>query len=344
MRFMLTFIPFLVVLFASTRGQAQCPDGFCTPPPAYGAANPPLVTVPQLDDFTVRVRCVLASRRQLHGFVQGRWQPLSTQPTQTTYAYGSGVLFAYGEHVGVLTAAHVVSGAVGSPVIIHKGAEYQTTVLYINVVEDIAILEPDTSIPVRGTLPRLSATPPRLGSELYLAGFDGNNRPRSWMARVLNIVKARSDLQYGNWFIVSGAARQGDSGGPAFTLTSESDIIIYGSLWGTDGTTTVFTWFGAIDKKLSELCWRGRRVQPSAPNPSQPSSPPTTRPPLPPLEESPPPAQPPKPQQPAQPSQPETSSKPFAEGLAWFLIGFCYTLAAAPILFVVLAAFSPRKR
>ena len=338
---LLTFIPFLVLLFTSTWAKAQCQGGFCTPPPAYGDANPPLVTVPQLDDFTVRVRCVLASRRQLHGFVQDHWQPLSTQLTQTAYAYGSGVLFAYGEHVGVLTSAHLVSGAISSPVIIHKGTEYQTTVLYINVVEDIAILEPDTSIPVRGPLPRLSATPPRLGSELYLAGFDGNQRPRSWTAKVLNIVKARSDLQYGNWFVVSGVARQGDSGGPAFTLTSESDIIIYGSLWGTNGTTTVFTWHGAINKKLSELCWRGRQVQPSAPNPSQPYSPPTTRPPL---AEAPSPAQPPKSQQPAQPSQPETSSKPFAEGLAWFLIGFCYTLAAAPILFVVLAALSSRKR
>jgi len=338
--FCVSLVPIFVLL--STTAFAQCSGGYCPP------QQPAQVNVRGLSDYVVRVRAEISR----HGLslifnTNTRWKPLETSlhSTQTAYAYGSGVIFGYDSCVGVLTAAHAVADA-RSCVIIYRGREIPCSVLFVNTTEDIAILEPQDAAPSlaeTSRLPRLSPTPPAVGDTIYLAGYDGNSTPKAWSSRVIELTKARSDLLYGNWFIVTGVARQGDSGGPVFKLAEDGTIIIYGVLWGTDGRTTVFTWLGAIDKKLSELCWRWRQnpgnygVPPSSPN-SPPTSPPAHSEPLPPPQPQPQP-QPTKPD----PPEPPTKLEPRAvsHGFAYFMIGFFYTLAAAPL---ILAAYELVKR
>lgn len=313
-----TILPFAILLFAG-EALAQCSGPSCgvpTSPPAV--ATPPLEPLPSTPDFVVRI----------------------ASPLARSTAYGSGGAFRYEDRVGILTAGHVVAGAIGTPTIIVNQKQVTATVVYLNKEEDIAILEPDdVAVFEFEKLPELASSPPTEGMVVFAAGCDAAPVPRAWRARVIGI--RRSAPGAGNWFIVSGAARNGDSGGPVWVEINGARKIA-GVIWGTNGSQTIFTWIGAVRTPLSRLCWRWRF--PQSPRDATPPffSQPTAPAPVPPPAKQPPAKQPAE-----QPAAPPPAAEPpeiTQPALPVFLAAFFFTLAAMPLVRGAYLALLARRK
>ncbi len=191
---------------------AQCPGGTCSLAPSAPAA-------------VVRV---------VHATGNEQW-------------YGTGTLVHKDDRQGIiLTCAHLFREKTGHvSVVFPDGTRYRAKVLAIDPLWDLAALQiaAPSAAPVA-----IAADPPRPGDLLRSCGYGPDGRYRSQQGEMLGYVRPTSNQTY-ETLQLSGAARDGDSGGPVFNLRGELAAV----LWGTDGRTIGATYCGRVRKFLASV-------------------------------------------------------------------------------------------
>ena len=174
-------------------------------------------------------------------------------------SYGSGTLIEKDSQYGwVLTCAHLFDDGVGRvstyfPAAHHR---YYADVIAVDRANDLALLL--IKSPAAPATP-LASQPPEPGETLTWHGFgQGSYRTASGPARRFVSLDAGKSWDALEW---CGAARQGDSGGPAFNARGELVAVIAGS----DGQISVGTACGRIRQFFSEYRQRVQLARPASP-------------------------------------------------------------------------------
>lgn len=182
--------------------------------------------------------------------------------TDKTYCYGSGTLIEEAGQSLILTCAHIFrEGSSRIWVGFSTGQQVEAKLLKQDQLWDLAVLaipKPDWSVP-----PRTIATDwPKKGEEVQSCGWGedmiyhcNNGRIKGYF-RLTETTKAQM-------LELTGNARDGDSGGPAFNSRGELVAVC----WGTDGRTVSGTYCGRIRQFLRNLLGIQRPLVPVKPGP-----------------------------------------------------------------------------
>ena len=188
---------------------------------------------------------------------------------------GSGVLVRWGKRIVVLTARHVVKEAKSVIVRFYNGKRYRARVIKVNARWDCAVLDiggtaPDGIEPAEFAFGEDAAF--RDGDRLESCGY-GPDEQLAVNSGLFKGYRRSSAAMNGpdDWMVISGHARQGDSGGPVFDGKGR----VVGVLWGTDGQTVVCVQPGRIHVMLDtviadQLAIYNRRPTPPAYGPLEP--------------------------------------------------------------------------
>ncbi len=149
-------------------------------------------------------------------------------------AIGSGALVRWNGRIVVLTATHVVKEAKRIVVELCTGKRHEARVLKIDAVWDCAVLElsgrPEGVLPAEVELG--DAAMQQNGNRLESCGYGPDGRLACNLGLFLGYKRSGERPQGpDDWMILSGHARQGDSGGPVFNERGR----LVGVLWGSDG-------------------------------------------------------------------------------------------------------------
>jgi len=174
------------------------------------------------------------------------------QDSRTVNSIGSGVIVRWGKRVVVLTARHVVRDAKRVWIILHTKKRIECRVIKVDVTWDCAVLLPSESIEQQfvAEVELGEKAMFREGDRLESCGYgaDGKLAANSGLFRGYRRSTAVGDSGPDDWLILSGHARQGDSGGPIFN----ADGHVVGILWGTDGEEVVGVQAGRLHLLLDE--------------------------------------------------------------------------------------------
>jgi|GEM_PF-1425322 len=196
--------------------------------------------------------------------------------------YGSGTLVGKEDTRGlVLTCSHLFRQGAGTvTVAFPSGRQHGARLLDRDQAWDLAALEIDEP-PAQPVA--IAGEYPRPGESLQSCGYGPDGRYQCQPGRALGYAKTAASTSH-ETLQVSGAARDGDSGGPVLNARGELVAVV----WGTDGRTVEGTYCGRIRKFLAGLASRGRqppgvsggaddtrRLTPPAPTLPGPSTPPT---------------------------------------------------------------------
>jgi thiol-disulfide isomerase/thioredoxin len=198
----------------------------------------------------------------------------------TVRAIGSGALVRWNGRVVVLTARHVVEAATPIVVELSTGKRYDARVLGIDAVWDCAVLV--LSAPPEGVSPAEvelgHSAMQQIGNRLESCGYGPDGRLACNSGLFLGYQRC-SQRPHGpdDWMVLSGHARQGDSGGPVFNERGR----LVGVLWGTDGKQVIAVQAGrlhvlldaAVPAAESGVQGSGFRTQAVAPQVLGPESP-----------------------------------------------------------------------
>ncbi|MGD9126614.1 MAG: serine protease [Planctomycetia bacterium] len=161
----------------------------------------------------------------------------------------------------VLTCAHLFSEGVGNVQIrFSSGKSVSAKLVAIDRKWDLAAL---TIPPTTVRPPPIAAQAPRQGDRLSSCGYGPNGTFQVNRGTLRGYVRASGTKSF-ETLEMTGAARQGDSGGPILNQMGELVAV----LWGSDGRTVGGTYCGRICRFLAPL------LQPPDPSPSteQPSA------------------------------------------------------------------------
>lgn len=166
-----------------------------------------------------------------------------------TQSLGSGVALAWKGHVVVLTAGHVVCDS--RRIWIRNTTKIHTArIIKTDRAWDVAVLQPLGS--GRFDCARLAWREGgmlRSGDRLESCGLGpAGGRLAVNRGRFLHYARSSARSAATDWLVMTGTARQGDSGGPVFNREGE----LVGILWGTDGQTVVATQCGRLHVVLGE--------------------------------------------------------------------------------------------
>ena len=155
------------------------------------------------------------------------------------------MLVRWNGRIVVLTARHVVTPAKRIVVDLCTGKRYEARVLKIDAVWDCAVLElsgqPEGVQPAEVELG--DAAMQQAGSRLESCGYGPDGRLACNSGLFLGYKRSGEHPQGpDDWMILSGHARQGDSGGPVFNAHGR----LVGVLWGTDGEEVVAVQAGRL--------------------------------------------------------------------------------------------------
>lgn len=160
------------------------------------------------------------------------------QDTATTQSIGSGTLVRWGKRVVVLTARHVVQDAKRVVVEFFNKQTRQVKILKADAIWDCAVLDPGQA-DADGTFDGVQpveleygdAAMQQEGNRLESCGYGGDGK---LACNTGLFVGYRRSTQAANgpddWMVISGHARQGDSGGGVFNAAGR----LVGVLWGYD--------------------------------------------------------------------------------------------------------------
>ncbi len=174
--------------------------------------------------------------------------------------YGSGTLiYSDAERAVVLSCAHLFGRTAERIVVAFpNGRQYTARLLAIDRQWDLAALAIDPP----GVKPvELARSYPRPGQLLRSCGYGSAGRYWCNTGRVLGYTRTAATNTY-ETLVLSGLARDGDSGGPVF----DQEGRLVGVLWGTDGRRVVGTYCGRLRQFL-------RRLLPSLPGVEAPQVP-----------------------------------------------------------------------
>ena len=167
----------------------------------------------------------------------------------------------------VLTCAHLFSDGVGSVQIrFADGKTAAARLLAIDRKWDLAALaiSPTTIRP-----PPIATQAPKQGEWLSSCGYGPNGKFLTNRGTLQGYVRAAGTRSF-ETLEMTGAARQGDSGGPIFNQNGELVAV----LWGSDGRTVGGTYCGRIRQFLARLLRPICPTQPPQAAPASPSVPP----------------------------------------------------------------------
>ena len=221
--------------------------------------------------------------------------------SDTTRSYGSGTLVV--DDAGryfILTCAHLFENDRSRKITatFPDRSVYDVRVIAIDRVWDLAILEYSGQTPdarfqtsdsrISGYFPLdtgiwnlesrpaaipLGSTTPRVGDVLYYAGYGSTGQYLVQKGRMEGYVAVRNGGT-AETLVITGSARQGDSGGPIVNERGE----LVGVLWGTDGRTICGTYNGRILQFIQTAASENRFLAPfrgkenAAPTPEPPKN------------------------------------------------------------------------
>lgn len=236
-------IPIVLCLSAGSA-LAQCGPRGCPLPPAEN--NPPTSSLQSTPTRVWRYERAVGHRAAVVRITcrdGGAWSK------------GSGVLVRWGKRIVVLTARHVVKDAKTIYVEFHNRRRCKAKVLKADARWDCAVL--DIGAPPEGIAPAEMAFGAdaafKIGDRLESCGY-GHDGKLACNSGLFGGYRRSAAAPNGpdDWMIVSGLARQGDSGGPVFDRNGR----VAGILWGTDGREVVCVQPGRIhallDKAVAE--------------------------------------------------------------------------------------------
>ncbi len=155
---------------------------------------------------------------------------------------GSGVAVRWAGRVVILTARHVVKDARKVWVRGRKGY-HEARLLSTDPTWDVAALEPVNGSDFDAAKIAYRETGhPKAGDRLESCGFGANNRLAVNGGRFLGYRTTMRNRRQADWLVLSGHARQGDSGGPVFNSRGE----LVGVLWGSANGEVVATQCGRL--------------------------------------------------------------------------------------------------
>lgn len=167
----------------------------------------------------------------------------------TTLAIGSGTLVKWGGRLVVLTARHVIKGAKNIIIESCTGRTHRARIVKVDTLWDCAVLEldgkPEDVEPAEVELDNDALQ--REGSRLESCGYGPDGRLACNSGLFLGYRRSTETLRGpDDWIVISGHAREGDSGGPVFNKRGR----LVGVLWGTDGRKVVCVQAGRIHALL----------------------------------------------------------------------------------------------
>jgi len=124
------------------------------------------------------------------------------------------------------------------------GERYAVRVVASEPVWDIVLLESQER--PQGGVP-LTHTTPGIGAELYLAGYS-QGPLQAWRGRAVS-TSSPVGSQSADWMNATGGAISGDSGGPVLDSTGN----YVGPLWGSSGSTTIFSNAGRFQSCIGQF-------------------------------------------------------------------------------------------
>ena len=184
-----------------------------------------------------------------------------------TTCYGSGTLVGKeGARGLVVTCGHLFRQGAGTVTVAFPGGRQSSAaVLAVDPTWDLAALEIGEPLVAPAVIAEDS---PRPGEALQSCGFGPDGRYLCNQGRALGYVRTAASPGH-ETLELSGAAREGDSGGPVFNSRGELVAVV----WGTDGRSVEGTYCGRIRKFLAGLLGRGGPPRPQEPSPSGPQTP-----------------------------------------------------------------------
>ncbi len=175
--------------------------------------------------------------------------------------YGSGTVVACDERgAWVLSCAHLFGErTIDTRVYLADGRVLSGRVVAVDRAWDLSLIWVEA---LRGEAVPLADEPPAPGQSLHSCGYGSDGRYVCNRGNMLGYV-ARRGLPGHQTLLLSGTAREGDSGGPVFNERGE----LVGVLWGTDGRTVLATYCGKIRQFLREAWARlgGGPIGPKVP-------------------------------------------------------------------------------
>ncbi|MDO4630248.1 MAG: serine protease [Planctomycetia bacterium] len=170
--------------------------------------------------------------------------------------YGSGTWIRLSSsQCAVLTCAHLFDTETPRKISVYF-SNHVAFVAQIQAIDrrwDIALLQTSTVDTLSSDLNRklpmpvtLAQDPPRQGDYLRMCGYGPNGRS-VWVLGKTRGYCHLTTVSETHTLVVSGVARQGDSGAPILNLEG----VLVGVLWGTDGSSMYGTWSGKILQTFS---------------------------------------------------------------------------------------------
>lgn len=236
------------VLLFCTPANGQCPGGAC--PPRRDGGVTANIRAPGVR-VDVAKRPTPAWRYERPTGHRAAVVRIYCQDDVRTRSIGSGVLVRWGKRIVVVTARHVVQDAKRVVVRVVTGKTYRARVLKVDAAWDCAVLElnerPEGVAAAEFEFG--SAALFRDGDRLESCGYGSDGKLASNNG-LFQGYRRRAAAKNGpdDWVVLSGYARQGDSGGPIFNSRGR----VVGILWGTDGQTVVGVQAGRLHVLMSE--------------------------------------------------------------------------------------------
>lgn len=201
------------------------------------------------DLITGLILTILGVLLLLCGLARGQAPEGACRLTVTLHggaAQGSGVLVAASEQGGViLTAAHVCRGGGRVAARFGNGEQAIAEVVHADLEWDVAVLRCGA---VRAAPLAIASQTPMPGDKIWAGGF-GPDGSWAWIPGTVTGYAGNGRGQF-RWLTITGAARQGDSGGPM--VNSRSEVV--GVMWGTDQRTVLGAYNGQISS-IIETAW-----------------------------------------------------------------------------------------
>lgn len=184
------------------------------------------------------------------------------------FSKGSGTVIEYEDQHYVMTCAHLFSDNTsgrGTTVCV-GGSCYPARLIGRDPNYDLAVLSVNLPTHIKDRAVQVAHEHARQGDTTEFAGFGPNNRYRAVPGRVTGYTRA-NNVPTSDVMVMTGGARQGDSGGPMFDADGQLTAV----LWGSDGGSSYGTCCHRIRRFLSGCC-PPRYAQPRQPR-NQPYSP-----------------------------------------------------------------------